>query len=80
MTYKLRRLENIQIKFYVVCTVHVIVSLSQNQPMQKNINKYKMYLQPIHMFWQTDCHPQRVLIKELQVFTTSEYTIGGFTV
>jgi hypothetical protein len=50
------------------------------QQMHKIINKYKMYFQPLHMFWQMDCHPQGVFIKELQVLTASKYTIGGFTV
>jgi hypothetical protein len=40
--------------------VHFIVSLSQNQQMHKVINKYKMYLQPLHMFGQINCHPQGV--------------------
>jgi hypothetical protein len=35
--------------------------------MHKIINKYKMYLQPLHMFRQINCHPQGVSIKELQV-------------
>jgi hypothetical protein len=54
--------------------------LSQNQQMHKIINKYKMYLQPLHMFRQIDCHPQGVFIKVLQVRTAFKYTIGGFTV
>jgi hypothetical protein len=41
---------------------------------------YKMYLQPLHMFRQINCHPQDVSIKELQARTASKYTIGGFTV
>ena len=39
-----------------------------------------MYLQPLHMFRQINCHPQRVPIKELQARTASKYTLGGFTV
>jgi hypothetical protein len=35
--------------------------------MQKIIDKYKMYLQPLHMFRQINCHPQGASIKELQV-------------
>jgi hypothetical protein len=54
--------------------------LSQNQQMRKIINKYKMYLQPVHMFQQINCHPQGVSIKELHARTASKYTIGGFTV
>jgi hypothetical protein len=45
-----------------------------------NINKYKMYLQPLLMFRQINCHPQGVSIKELQVRTASKYTIDGFIV
>jgi hypothetical protein len=30
--------------------MHFIVSLSQNQQMNKLINKYKVSLQPLHMF------------------------------
>jgi hypothetical protein len=45
--------------------------------MHKIINKYEMYLQPLHMFRQINCHPQVVPIKELQVGTASRYTIGG---
>jgi hypothetical protein len=37
---------------YAVCTEHFIVSLSQNQQLHKIINKYKMYLQSLHMFRQ----------------------------
>jgi hypothetical protein len=48
--------------------------------MHNIINKHKMYLQPLHMFRQINCHPQGVLIKELQVFIASKYTIVGFTV
>jgi hypothetical protein len=48
--------------------------------MHNIINKYKIYLQPLHMFRQINCHPQGVSIKELQVRTTSKYTIGGFIV
>jgi hypothetical protein len=48
--------------------------------MHKIINKYKMYLQPLHMFLQINCHPQGVFIEELHVRTASKYTIGGFTV
>jgi hypothetical protein len=44
------------------------------------INKYKMYLQLLHMFGQKNCHSQGVFIKELQVCTACKYTIGGFTV
>jgi hypothetical protein len=39
------------IKFGVVCTVHFIVSLSQNQQINKVINKHKMYLQPLLLPW-----------------------------
>jgi hypothetical protein len=53
--------------------------LSQNQQIHKIINKYKMYLQPLHMFRQINCHPQGVFIKELQVLIASKYTIVGFT-
>jgi hypothetical protein len=59
--------------------VHFIVSLNQNQQMQKIINKYKMYLQSLHMFRQLNCHPQGVSIKELHARTVYKYTIGGFT-
>jgi hypothetical protein len=48
--------------------------LSQNQQMHKTINKYKMYLQPLHTFQQINCHPQGVLIKELQVLIASKQT------
>jgi hypothetical protein len=48
--------------------------------MHKIINKYKMYLQPLHMFRQINCHPQGVFIKELQVLIAFKYTIVGFTV
>jgi hypothetical protein len=48
--------------------------------MHKIISKYKMYLQPLHMFRQMNCHPHGVFIKELQVLTASKYTVGGFTV
>jgi hypothetical protein len=48
--------------------------------MHKVINKYKMYLQPLHMFRQIHCHPQGVFIKELQVLIASKYTIVGFTI
>jgi hypothetical protein len=58
-------------KFYVVCFVHFIMSFSQNQQTHKIINKYKMYLQPLHMFRQINCHPQGVFIKELQVLIAS---------
>jgi hypothetical protein len=37
--------------------MHFIVSLSQNQQMHKIINKHKMYLQPLYMFRQVNCHP-----------------------
>jgi hypothetical protein len=47
--------------------------------MYKIINKNKMYLQPLHMFRQINCH-QGVSIKELQARTASKYTISGFTV
>jgi hypothetical protein len=53
--------------------------LGQDQQMQKIIKKYKMYLQPLHMFRQINFHPQGVFIKELQVRTASKYTIIGFT-
>jgi hypothetical protein len=72
--------ENKFVWFYVVCTVHFIVSLSQNQQIHKIIDKYKMYLQPLHMFRQINCHPQWVFIIELQVRIASKYTIVGFTV
>jgi hypothetical protein len=55
-------------------------SLSQNQEMHKIINKYRMYLQTLHVFRQLNCHPQKVFIKELQAFIASKYTIVGFTV
>jgi hypothetical protein len=54
--------------------------LSQNQQMHAIINKYKMYLQPLHMFRQINCHPQGVSIKELQVRTASKYKIYHFNV
>ena len=38
-----------------------------------------MYLQPLHMFRQINCHPQGVFIKELQAHTAFKYTIVGFT-
>jgi hypothetical protein len=41
---------------------------------------HKMYLQPLLMFRQINCHPQGVFIKELQVLIASKYTIVGFTV
>jgi hypothetical protein len=47
---------------------------------QRIVNRYKLYLQPLHMFRQINCHPQGVFIKELEVPTASKYTIGGFTV
>ena len=47
--------------------------------MHKTINKYKMYLQPVHVFRQINFHPQWVSIKEVQVRTASKYTIRGFT-
>jgi hypothetical protein len=56
------------------------VSLSQNQQTHKIINKYKMYLQPLHMFRQINCHPRGVFIKELQVLIASKCRIVGFTV
>jgi hypothetical protein len=56
------------------------MSLSQNQQMHKIINKYKMYLQPLYMFLQNNCHPQGVFIRELQVIIASKCTIVGFTV
>jgi hypothetical protein len=48
--------------------------LSQNQQMRKIINKYKMYLQPLHMFRQINCHAHGVVIEELQVLIASKYT------
>jgi hypothetical protein len=48
--------------------------------MHKIINEYRMYLQPLYMFRQINCHPQGVFIKELQVFIASKYTIVRFTV
>jgi hypothetical protein len=48
--------------------------------MHKLINKYEMYLQPLHMFRQLHCHPQGIFIKELQVLIAYKYTIVGFTV
>jgi hypothetical protein len=66
--------------FFVVCTLFVIASLSENQQMHKLINKYNMYPQLLHMFRQINCLPQGVFINELQVDTTSKYTIGGCTV
>jgi hypothetical protein len=48
--------------------------------MHKIIDKYKMYLQPLHKFRQINCHPQEVSIKQLQVRTASKYTIDGFSV
>jgi hypothetical protein len=48
--------------------------------MHKIINKYKVYLQPLHMFQQINFHPQGVFIKELQVLIATKYTIFGFTV
>jgi hypothetical protein len=56
------------------------MNLSQNQQMNKIINKYKMYLQPLHMFRQRNCHRQGLFIKELQVLIALKYTIVGFTV
>jgi hypothetical protein len=53
---------------------------NQNQQMHKIINKYEVYLQPLHMFRQINCHPHGVSIKDLQVRTESKYTIGSFTV
>jgi hypothetical protein len=41
--------KTIRNKFYVVCTLHFIMSLSPNQQTHKIINKYKMYLQPLHL-------------------------------
>jgi hypothetical protein len=58
----------------------MIMVLSQNQQMHKIIYKYKMYLQPLHMLWQINCHPQGIFIKELQVLIASKYTLVGFTV
>jgi hypothetical protein len=55
-------------------------ALSQNQQMHKIINKYEIYLQPLHMFRQINCHPQGVFIKELEVLIASKYIIVGFTV
>ena len=43
------------------------------------INRYKVYLQHLHMIRQINCHPQGVSIKELQVRTASKYTICGST-
>ena len=60
--------------------MHLIVSLSQNKQMNKIINKYKMYLQHLHMFRQINCHHQGVFIKELHVRTASKYTVVGLTV
>jgi hypothetical protein len=60
--------------------VNTVLKLSQNQQMHTIINKYKMYLQPLHMFRQTSCHPQEVFVKELQVLIASKYAIVGFTV
>jgi hypothetical protein len=48
--------------------------------MHKIFGKYKMYFQPLHMFWQVNCHIQGVFIRELQVPFTSKYTICGLTV
>jgi hypothetical protein len=48
--------------------------------MYKKINKYKMYLQPLHMFRQINYRLQGVSIQELQARPASKYTIGGFTV
>jgi hypothetical protein len=74
------KLKLVLCKFYVVCTLHFILSFSQNQQMHKIINKYKIYLQPLHMFQDMNCHSQGVFIKKLQVLTASKYTICGFTV
>jgi hypothetical protein len=57
-----------------------MASLSQNQQMYKIVKKYKTYFQPLNMLRQMNYHPQGLLIKELQVLTTSRCTIGGFTV
>ena len=62
---------------YVPCIL--LWALSQNQQMHKFINTYKMYLQPLHMFRQVNCHPQGASIKELQVLIAFKYTIVGFT-
>jgi hypothetical protein len=48
--------------------------------MHNIIIKYKMYLQPLLMFRQINCHPHGVFIKQLQVLIASKYTIVGFTV
>jgi hypothetical protein len=48
--------------------------------MHKIINKNKIYLQPLHMFRQINCHLQGVSIKELQERTASKHAISGFTV
>jgi hypothetical protein len=48
--------------------------------MHKIISKHKMYLQPLHMFRQINCHTQGVFIKGLQVFIASKYTIVYFTI
>ena len=57
-----------------------MASLSQNQQMYKIVKKYKTYFQPLNMLRQMNYHPQGLLIKELQVLSTSRCTIGGFTV
>jgi hypothetical protein len=72
-------LQTVSSRFNVVCTVHCTVTFSQNQQMQKISDKYKMYLQPLHMFRQTNCHPQGIFIKELQVLIAYKYAIVGFT-
>jgi hypothetical protein len=55
------------------------MSLSQNQQLHTIINKYKMYLQPLRMFRQINCHHEGVFIKE-QVHIASECTIVSFAV
>jgi hypothetical protein len=34
--------------------------------MYKIINKYKMYLKPVHMFRQITCHPQGILSRNFK--------------
>jgi hypothetical protein len=44
------------------------------------INKYKMYLQPLYMFRQINCHPQGVFIKELQALRKYFYCKTNYCV
>jgi hypothetical protein len=52
---------------FMISEPYLHLSLSQNQQMRKIINKYKMYLQPLPMYRQINCHRNEVFIKELQV-------------